>query len=36
VFDDDRVIRLMSSNFGPHLMFKFGDLIEFLCLKGLI
>jgi len=24
---------MMSSNFCLHLMFKFGDLIEFLCLK---
>ena len=24
---------LMSSNFCPHLMLKFGDLIEFLCLR---
>jgi len=23
---------MMSSNFCPHLMFKFGDLLEFLCL----
>ena len=25
--------RLMSSNFCPHLIFKFGDLIEFSVLK---
>jgi len=25
--------RVMSSNFCPHLIFKFGDLIEFLCLR---
>jgi len=24
---------VMSSTFFPHLMFKFGDLIEFLCLR---
>jgi len=29
----DKLLSVMSSNFCPHLIFKFGDLIEFSVLK---
>jgi len=29
-----RPMRLMSAYFCPHLMFNFGYLIEFMCLKS--